>query len=176
MQSFNLAPMYLHYAGEPITNNLSRLVLAPWFFMILLVSASFTASLTSRMTVSRFQPSVLDIETLRTTNAKVGCNGNSFIVRYLIIVLNFKQENIVRVKSMNDYQEAFHRGDIEAAFFVKPHAKIFLAIFCKGYTTTGPTFKLGGFGFVSCSYLNFFLLLLKLHFHRNYSVVVIDVS
>lgn len=34
--------------------------------------------------------SMVDIETLRRKNAAVGCNGNSFIIRYLIIVLNFK--------------------------------------------------------------------------------------
>ncbi|XP_034677472.1 glutamate receptor 2.8-like [Vitis riparia] len=39
------------------------------------------------------------------------------------------------------------RGDISAAFFVVPHAKVFLAKYCKGYTMTGPTFNLGGFCF-----------------------------
>lgn len=91
------------------------------------------------MTVSQFEPSVPDIETLQRTNAKVGCNGNSFIVRYLTNMLNFKPENTVKVKSMVDYEEAFNRGDIAAAFFVVAHAKVFLAKFCKAYTTTGPT-------------------------------------
>jgi hypothetical protein len=119
--------------------------------MILIVSASFTAGLTSRMTVSQFKPSVLDIETLQRTNAPVGCNGNSFILRYLISVLNFKPENVKGVHSINDYPQAFERGDIQAAFFVGPHAKVFLAKYCKGYTATGPTFNLGGLGFVSSS-------------------------
>lgn len=141
----------MHSAGEPIQSSLSRFVLAPWFFVILIVSASFTASLTSKITLSRFKPSVEDIETLQKTNAAVGCNGNSFIVRYLIDVLNFKPENIRSLHSINEYPEAFERGDIAAAFFVVPHAKVFLAKFCKGYTTTGPTFNLGGFGFVSSS-------------------------
>jgi hypothetical protein len=123
--------------------------------VILIVSASFTASLTSKMTLSRLKPSVEDIETLQKTNAVVGCNGNSFIVRYLINVLNFKPENIMSLHSINDYPEAFGKGDIAAAFFVVPHAKVFLAKFCQGYTTTGPTFNLGGFGFVSSSPLLF---------------------
>jgi hypothetical protein len=119
--------------------------------VILIVSASFTASLTSKITLSRFKPSVEDVETLQKTNAAVGCNGNSFIVSYLIDVLNFKPENIRSLHSINEYPEAFKRGDIAAAFFVVPHAKVFLAKFCEGYTTTGPTFNLGGFGFVSSS-------------------------
>ncbi|KAH7567428.1 hypothetical protein JRO89_XS07G0071800 [Xanthoceras sorbifolium] len=110
---------------EPLRNNLSRLVLAPWLFVILIVSASYTASLTSILTVSRLQPSIQDIETLQITNAVVGCNGNSFIVRYLINVLNFKPGNIKKIESINDYPMAFERGDISATFFTVPHAKVF---------------------------------------------------
>ncbi|KAH1065607.1 hypothetical protein J1N35_030594 [Gossypium stocksii] len=100
------------------------------------------------LTISHLQPSVSDIDTLLRTNASVGCNGNSFIVGYLINMLGFKPKNIRKIDSINDYPDAFRNGDIEVAFFVVPHAKVFLAKYCKGFTMTGPTFKLGGFGFV----------------------------
>ncbi|MBA0565921.1 hypothetical protein Golob_010776, partial [Gossypium lobatum] len=100
------------------------------------------------LTISHLQPSVSDIDTLLRTNASVGCNRNSFIVGYLINVLGFKPKNIRKIDSINDYPDAFRNGDIQAAFFVVPHAKVFLAKYCKGFTMTGPTFKLGGFGFV----------------------------
>lgn len=122
--------------------------MAPWLFAILIIIASFTGNLTSRMTVSRLQPTILDVETLRSSNAPVGCNGNSFIVRYLTNVLNFKPENIKSINSIHDYPEAFRTGYIKAAFFVEPHANVFLGKYCKGYIKTGKTFKLGGFGFV----------------------------
>lgn len=105
------------------------------------------------LTASRLEPSVVDIETLQRTNAAVGCDGNSFIVGYLINVLKFKRENVRSIASINDYPSAYERGDIKAAFFTAPHAKVFLAKYCKGYTTAGPTFKLGGFGFVILSFL-----------------------
>ncbi|KAF8410065.1 hypothetical protein HHK36_002587 [Tetracentron sinense] len=114
----------------------------------LIVTSTFTASLTSMMTVSRLEPSLVDIGLLKRTNAGVGCNGNSFIVRYLVNVLDFKLENIKRISSIDDYPEAFSSKNIAAAFFVVPHAKVFLAKYCKGYTMAGPTYKLGGFGFV----------------------------
>ncbi|KAB5526690.1 hypothetical protein DKX38_020537 [Salix brachista] len=104
---------------QPLTSNLSRLVLTPWLFVILIVVASFTASLSSAMTVSRLEPSVVDIETLQRTNAPVGCNGNSFIVRYLINVLLFRPENIKRINSIHDYPEAFETGYVKAAFFLE---------------------------------------------------------
>ncbi|KAK9928474.1 hypothetical protein M0R45_025607 [Rubus argutus] len=84
---------------ERVQSNWARLVLAPWLVVILVVTATFTASLTSMMTVSRVQPSVLDVETLKKTNATVGCNGNSFIENYLTNVLDIApkyQENCLR--------------------------------------------------------------------------------
>ncbi|KAK4352093.1 hypothetical protein RND71_027611 [Anisodus tanguticus] len=99
------------------------------------------------MTVPRLEPSVLNVDYLIRTNATVGCNGNSFIVRYLVN-LQFKPENIKKISSISDYPKAFEKGEISAAFFVAPHAKVFLAKYCRGYTKSGPVFKLGGFGFV----------------------------
>ncbi|KAH0988489.1 hypothetical protein GBA52_015666 [Prunus armeniaca] len=133
---------------ERVQSNWARLVLAPWLVVILVVTATFTASLTSMMTVSRVQPSALDVETLKRTNATVGCDGNSFIVRYLINVLEFKPENIKSIASISDYPNAFERKDIAAAFFVAPHAKVFLAKYCKGYINSGPVYKPSGFAFV----------------------------
>jgi hypothetical protein len=150
-------------AGEPIKSHLSRLVLAPWFFVILIVTASFTAGLTSSLTVSHFKPSVVDIETLQKTNAKVGCNQNSFLIHYLITALKFKPENIRRLHSMKDYPEAFQRGHISAAFFTAPHAKVFVAKYCN-YTAIGPIVNLGGLGFVSSS--------ISLNFSSSFLIIV----
>ena len=135
--------------AEPLKCNMARLVLAPWLLVILVTMACFTASLTSMLTVSQITPSVPDIETLQRTNAPVGCNGYSFIVRYLVNTLNFKPENIKNISSVDDYPIRFAKGDIAAAFFVAPHAEVFLAKYCNGFIRAGPIYKLGGFGFVS---------------------------
>lgn len=127
------------------------MVLAPWLVVILAVTATFTASLTSMMTLSQVHPSMLDIGTLHKMNATVGCNGNSFIVRYLTDVLDFRPENIKSIASIGDYPNAFEKQHIAAAFFVVPHAKVFLTKYCKGYMTTGPVYKPSGFGFVCFS-------------------------
>lgn len=123
-------------------------MLAVWICVVFVVGACFVAVLNTMMTVPRLQPSIEEIDYLRNTDAAVGCNGNSFIVRYLVDVLHFKQENVLRVDSIDDYPNLLKSGKIKAAFFVAPHAKIFLASYCKGYTVSGPSFKLGGFGFV----------------------------
>ncbi|XP_058765330.1 glutamate receptor 2.9-like isoform X2 [Vicia villosa] len=139
----------LFYAHrEPIRRPLAQVVLTPWLFAIFIVTNSFTASLTS-ITISQVKPSVLDIQTLKERNSPIGCDGNSFIIKYLTEVLNFKPGNIRKINSMSDYPAAFDNKEIEAAFFVAPHAKVFLAKYsCKGFIKAGNTYRLGGFGFV----------------------------
>lgn len=107
-----------------------------------MVGASFSAILSSTLTVSQLKPPVID------QNSVVGCDRNSFISSHLVDELNFKQENVKIIDSIDDYPKAFETKYIAAAFFVEPHAKVFLAKYCKGYTTAGPTYRLGGFGFV----------------------------
>ncbi|XAR61892.1 hypothetical protein NMG60_11016437 [Bertholletia excelsa] len=132
---------------ESIKSNWSRIILALWLFVMLTVAACFTAVLSSMITVSRLQQPTLDIEHLKSTNATVGCNGKSFICRYLTNDLQFKLQNIRKLDSISDYKRAFERREIVAAFLVEPHAKVFLAKYCVGYTIAGPRFKLGGSGF-----------------------------
>ncbi|XP_057794476.1 glutamate receptor 2.5-like [Salvia miltiorrhiza] len=133
---------------ENIKDSASKVVLAVWICVVFVVGASFTAVLSSMMTVPRLEPSVREIELLRNSNAVVACNTNSFICRYLVNILNFNPNNIKQINSIDGYPRSFQNGEIKAAFFVAPHAKVFLAKYCNGYVISGPSFKLGGFGFV----------------------------
>ncbi|KAK6939608.1 Ionotropic glutamate receptor [Dillenia turbinata] len=132
---------------EKLDKNLSYLVLGPWYLFLSTVVAALTANLSAIMTVKQLQPSVVSIEELKGTNAGVGCNGNSFIVKYLIDVLDINPKNIRRINSIDEYPEAFTTKKIAAGFFVVPHAEVFLAKYCHGYMTAGKSYKLGGFGF-----------------------------
>ncbi|CAK9312570.1 unnamed protein product [Citrullus colocynthis] len=135
---------YVH--REPVKNGLARMVLGPWLFAILIITASFTASLSSMMTISRSQPWFLDIETLKLKNATVGCNKNSVMVRFLSQVLLVPPEKIKQIPSVDLFPDALEKGEIQAAFFSGPHAKVFLAKHCK-YYTQATIFKLVGMGF-----------------------------
>ncbi|XP_022144166.1 glutamate receptor 2.6-like isoform X2 [Momordica charantia] len=135
---------YLH--REPIKSGLARFVLGPWLFTILIVTASFTASLSSMMTISRYQPSFLDIETLKLKNATVGCNNGSVMVRFLSQVLSFPVGNIKQISGVDRFPEALEKEEIQAAFFSGPHAEVFLTKHCK-YYTRATIFKLVGMGF-----------------------------
>ena len=116
------------------------------------------------LTVQRMQP-VRDIEWLRSSNAPIGCDGDSFVMTYLQEVL--KLTNIVHVTSESAYQEHFKNKSITAAFFEIPYEKVFINKYCEGFTTSTQTYRFGGFGFVSNNYSFYMLSFLHTHTHTK---------
>ncbi|RVW42928.1 Glutamate receptor 2.7 [Vitis vinifera] len=129
-------------------SNLSRLVMVVWLFASLVITNSYTANLTSMLTVQRLEPTVVDVEDLKRDNAIVGCSRRSFVVRYLVDVIGIKMRNIKDITSADQYARDLRSGEVAAAFIEAPYAKIFLAQNCKGFAASGKTYKVGGFGFV----------------------------
>ncbi|XP_024024754.1 glutamate receptor 2.7 isoform X1 [Morus notabilis] len=132
---------------EKIHSNITRVVVMMWLFLVFIVTASYTASLSSRFTVRQLEPET-DIAWLKRTNQKVGCDGDSFVRRYLEHVLEFKAENIHNVTKEYDYAAQFTNKNIIAAFLELPYERVFLNKYCKEFTTTTPTYRFGGLGFV----------------------------
>ena len=139
------------FAGEKVYSNLTRVVVVVWLFVVLILTSSYTASLSSMLTVLRLQP-VEDIEWLKSSNSKVGCDGDSFVMSYLQNVLGFNPSNIINVTTEYDYKGHFENKSIAAAFLELPYEKVFTNKYCKGYTTSAATYRFGGFGFVSSNY------------------------
>ncbi|XP_059435387.1 glutamate receptor 3.5-like [Corylus avellana] len=132
---------------EEVHNNLTRMVVAVWLFLVLILTSGYTACLSSLLTVQQLQPNVTDIEWLKNNNLKVGCDGDSFVYKYLQNVLNFKPENIVNVSSQDGYPKEFESNNISAAFLELPAEKVFLDKYCKGFTGTIRAARFGGLGF-----------------------------
>ena len=128
-----------------------------WLFVALVITQSYTANLTSMLTVERLEPTVTDIETLKSSNSMIGQCRGSFVAAYLKDVLRFDEKNIKNYSSPEDYAQALTNGDIAAGFLEAPVAKLLLAKYCKRFIKAGPTFQVGGLGFVSLYYLSFLL-------------------
>ncbi|KVH89500.1 Extracellular ligand-binding receptor [Cynara cardunculus var. scolymus] len=64
---------------EKIQSNHSKVVVMIWLFVVFILTSSYTASLTSMLTVRVLEPTVRDIEWLRKNNASVGCDPDSFV-------------------------------------------------------------------------------------------------
>jgi ionotropic glutamate receptor len=134
-----------------------------WLLVVWILTSSYTASLSSMFTVQRLQAVNTDIEWLKSSNSKVGCDNDSFVRNYLEDVIGFNSENIITVSNESEYTGLFEKKNITAAFLELPYKKVFINKHCKGYitTTTPTTYKFGGFGFVS-SYYNFAVSIFKL--------------
>lgn len=119
-----------------------------WLFVALVLTQSFTASLTTLLTLQEIDPTVIDIELLKREGSNIGCNGNSFVAKYLENVYGIPQKNIKKIYSEDDYPRALMSGEIRAAFLQIPQVEVFLAKHCKGFKK-GQILDAGGFGFVS---------------------------
>ncbi|KAG9133778.1 hypothetical protein Leryth_018379 [Lithospermum erythrorhizon] len=131
---------------DNINSNYSKVVVVIWLFVVFVLTSSYTASLTSMLTIPRLEPSVTDIQWVRKTNRTVGCDGDSFVKNYLRNVLDI--HNIKTINDQNDYPAAFMNGSIVAAFLELPYKKIFLDQYCSDYAEGGESYRLGGLGFV----------------------------
>ncbi|KAH7512618.1 hypothetical protein FEM48_Zijuj12G0110000 [Ziziphus jujuba var. spinosa] len=116
-------------------------------FSLHVITQIYTANLTSMLTVQRLEPTIANVDILRSTNAMVGYSTGSYVRRYLNEVLGFKDNNIKNFSTAEEYAKALRSREIAAAFLEVPLAKLFLAKYCKGFVTPGPTYKVGGFGY-----------------------------
>lgn len=75
----------LFYAEESTVSSLGRLVLILWLFVVLIINSSYTASLTSILTVQQMYSPIEGIETLKKIKEPIGYQVGSIQnwVRYL---------------------------------------------------------------------------------------------
>ncbi|KAI8525620.1 hypothetical protein RHMOL_Rhmol13G0244300 [Rhododendron molle] len=135
---FTFSSLFLAHR-EKIKSNYARIVVVVWLFLALVLTQSYTANLTSMLTISRLQPKLL-------SHAKVGCDENEFMRKYVEDVLNYK--NVSLISDGDQYLRAFETGNISAAFLEIPYAKVFVNRYCRKFTIIGTTYRFGGFGFV----------------------------
>ncbi|WOG98608.1 hypothetical protein DCAR_0417952 [Daucus carota subsp. sativus] len=132
--------------GGRLHNNLSRLVVVVWLFVALVITQSYSASLTSMLSVQKLEAKVSDIDTLKTSNAAVG-HTRGFYGRYLEEVLGFKSINLRSFSSQEEFANALKTGKIAAGFMNDTYLKLFLAKHCRSFVAVGPSYTVGGHGF-----------------------------
>ncbi|XP_062095850.1 glutamate receptor 2.9-like [Humulus lupulus] len=131
---------------EKVYSNITRVVVTMWLLAVFILTASYTASLSSILTIRQLKPDI-DIEWLQKNNKTVGC-GDVFVCEYVKNVLGFKQEKIEsKISDEDDYLKHFKENSIAAAFLEVPYEKVFLNKYCKGYTTTPSNYRFGGLAF-----------------------------
>ena len=106
--------------GEKVENNWSRFVLIIWIFVVLILTQSYTASLTSMLTVQRLQPTFVDVKEIKKNGYFVGYQKNSFVKGILIKKFGFHESKLKSYETLEDYHEALsngtHYGGVAAIF------------------------------------------------------------
>ncbi|KAI9377956.1 hypothetical protein POPTR_018G012700v4 [Populus trichocarpa] len=136
---------------ERVVSNLARIVVTVWCFVVLILTQSYTASLSSVLTVQQLQPTVTNVDELIKKGEFVGYQQNSFVLG-ILKNLGFDDSRLMAYNTPEECDKLFSRGSgnggIAAAFDEVPYMKFFLSMYCSKYTIIEPTFKTGGFGFV----------------------------
>ncbi|XVF47776.1 hypothetical protein PTKIN_Ptkin03bG0137900 [Pterospermum kingtungense] len=134
---------------DMVETNCSRMVLVLWIFLAFILMQSYTANLSSILTVNQLQPTIPTIKELRTRY--VGYQNLSFVKDFLINQLEFKENMLKPYGSVDDYEEALSKGSdnegVSAIFDEIPYIKLFLAEYTTGYMMVGPTYRTDGLGF-----------------------------
>ncbi|KAG5225123.1 glutamate receptor [Salix suchowensis] len=133
---------------ERVVSNLSRVVVIIWCFAVLILTQSYTASLSSLLTIQQLK--VADVNELIKKGQNVGYQSD-FILRTLLD-LGFDRSKLMLYSSPEECHELLSKGSgnggIAAAFDEEPYMKLFLSKYCPKYTIIDALFKTGGFGFV----------------------------
>ncbi|XP_058210512.1 glutamate receptor 2.2-like [Rhododendron vialii] len=136
---------------EKLTSNLSRFVVIVWVFVVLVLTSSYTASLTSMLTVQKLKPSITDIRNLIQRKEYVGYPEGSFI-EGLLKNKAFDTSKLKNYSTLEQFDEALSKGSknggAAAIFLGIPHIKLFLSNpkYCTKYTMVGPIFNTAGLG------------------------------
>ncbi|KAL6911999.1 hypothetical protein ACP4OV_000804 [Aristida adscensionis] len=141
----------LFYAQrENVQSNLSKFLMVIWLFAVLILTSSYTASLTSMLTVQKLNPVVTEMNDLITSGDYVGYQEGSYVADELV-KMNFTRSKLRSYKSPKEYADALSKGSanggVAAVFDELPYLKVFLSEYCEGYTMAGPVYKGIGFGF-----------------------------
>ena len=156
-----------------MVSNLTRFVVIIWVFVVLILTQSYTASLTSLLTIQQLQPTVTDINQLIKNGEHVGYQGGSFVLG-ILKEMKFDENKLIIYDTPEECDQLLSKGSanggIAGAIIETPMMKLFLGQYCSKYTMVESIYKTDGFGFVSSLSLSLSLSLSCVCAHSYVSV------
>jgi ionotropic glutamate receptor/U3 small nucleolar RNA-associated protein 19 len=140
------------FAGEDTRSTLGRFVIIVWLFVVLIIQSSYTASLTSILTVQQLTSPVRGIDSLISSDEPIGFQVGSFAESYLVHELGVSSSRLKRLGSPDEYKAALElgprKGGVVAVVDERPYVELFLTNH-DGFAIVGAEFTKSGWGFVS---------------------------
>ncbi|MQL97355.1 hypothetical protein Taro_030044 [Colocasia esculenta] len=135
---------------ENTVSTLGRMVLIIWLFVVLIIQSSYTASLTSILTVQQLSSSIKGIDSLVSSNDPIGYQVGSFAKDYLIEQLGVSSSRLKALGSPEEYARELDlgpdNGGVAAVVDERPYVDLFLSTQCR-FSTVGSEFTKSGWGF-----------------------------
>nr|CAB3468763.1 unnamed protein product [Digitaria exilis] len=146
---FSFSTMFYSHR-ENTVSALGRFVLIIWLFVVLIITSSYTASLTSILTVQQLDTGITGLDSLISSSLPIGYQNGKFTKKYLIQELNIPESRLVALNTIQEYADALNRGPknggVAAIVDEKPYIDIFLAHYCN-FRIVGQQFTNEGWGF-----------------------------
>ncbi|CAA0371046.1 unnamed protein product [Arabidopsis thaliana] len=129
----------------------ARALVITWYFLVLVLTQSYTASLSSLLTTQELNPTITSMSSLLDKGETVGYPKTSFILGKLK-ESGFPQSSLVPFDTPEECAELLSKGTknggISGAFLEIPYLRLFLGQFCNTYKMVEEPFNVDGFGFV----------------------------
>ncbi|KAL0306934.1 UNVERIFIED_CONTAM: Glutamate receptor 3.4 [Sesamum radiatum] len=122
-----------------------------FFSHMLIINSSYTASLTSILTVQQLSSRIKGIDTLISSSDPIGIQDGSFAYNYLINELNIAESRLRVLKTEEEYvtalQQGPNHGGVAAIVDELPYVELFLSDAKCMFSTVGREFTKSGWGF-----------------------------
>ncbi|KAJ9537872.1 hypothetical protein OSB04_030605 [Centaurea solstitialis] len=147
---FSFSTMFFSHR-ENTVSTLGRFVLILWLFVVLIINSSYTASLTSILTVQQLTSRIEGIDSLISSNDPIGVQDGTFAYSYLIRELNIAESRIKPLRGEEEYVNALRRGPqaggVAAIVDELPYVELFMRYTKCEFKIVGQEFTKSGWGF-----------------------------
>ncbi|XP_023770372.1 glutamate receptor 3.6 [Lactuca sativa] len=135
---------------QNMMSTLARIVLLLWLFVVLIISSSYTANLTSILTIQKLSSPIEGIDSLIKSKDPIGYQQSSFVRNYLVEELGILESRLVPLNLPQDYEKALkdgpNNGGVVAVVDERPYIELFLSTRCQ-FSIVGQEFTKNGWGF-----------------------------
>ncbi|KAK0588542.1 hypothetical protein LWI29_002337 [Acer saccharum] len=135
---------------EDTVSSLGRFVMVVWLFLLMVITSSYTASLSSILTVQQLSTPITGIDSLIATNLPIGYQVGSFAHSYLMDNLRVSRSRLIALGSPEEYEKALRQGPsnggVAAIVDELPYVELFLAT-NPDFGIIGQQFTRSGWGF-----------------------------
>ncbi|KAK9676780.1 hypothetical protein RND81_11G100100 [Saponaria officinalis] len=147
---FSFSTMFFSHR-ENTVSTLGRFVLIIWLFVVLIINSSYTASLTSILTVQQLSSRIDGIDSLVSSSEPIGVQDGSFARDYLVRELNVADSRIKWLKNQEECADALRRGSsnggVAAIVDELPYVQVLLSYSNCEFQIVGQEFTKSDWGF-----------------------------